>query len=444
MRNAIKPLVFSLLCVGFSTCCFTHSVFAADTASNSVFSHLPPNTVLPGAANNNANTNPATPTAQTPTPNATPSITVARTPANSLSPIPPTLNVHGYFLQDAYSGKVLASFNPDQKMYPASLTKLMTVYIIFEALHEGRIHLNDPVTISSTAWRTGGSRMFAQVGTAPTIEELIQGMIVQSGNDACVAMAEYIGGTEGGFVNLMNQQAALLGMTNTHFQDCNGLPDPDHYTTPRDLAKLARALILNFPEYYHYFGEKEFKYNNITQPNRNRLLWQDPTVDGLKTGHTQEAGYCLIASAQRNGTRLISVLLGAPSDETRASYSESLLNYGFRFFESHKIYPAVTPISQARVWYGKNKQTPVGVADDLYVTVPTGQFSNVQVATTLNHQIIAPLSRGQQVGTIDVTLNNQVISSTPLVALQDNSKANLFARAWDHVIYSTTHMFHKD
>lgn len=269
-------------------------------------------------------------------------------------------------------------------------------------------------------------------------------MIVQSGNDACVALAEYVGGTADGFVNLMNQQAALLDMNNTHFQDCNGLPDPDHYTTPRDLAKLSRALILNFPEYYHYFGEKYFTFNNIKQPNRNRLLWSDPSVDGLKTGHTDAAGYCLIASAQRNGTRLLSVLLGANTEKERVIYSENLLNYGFHFFESHKIYDANTALTQERVWYGQTQQLPIGVRNPLFVSTPTGQFNNVQVTMKINRPLIAPLSQGDTVGEINVTLDNQLLSSTPLVALEDDMKANILVRLWDHLSYFFYHLFNRD
>lgn len=443
MQNSTKPFLLSLA-LGFSFVFSMNNAFAADTAANSVFAHLPPNATIGGAANNK-NLNAASPASITPTLNATPTLSTALKPSTpTLTPIPPALNVNGYILQDIYSGKILAQQNPDQRMYPASLTKLMTVYIIFEALHEGRIHLTDSVTVSANAWHTGGSRMFAQVGTTPTIEQLIQGMIVQSGNDACVAMAEYLGGTQDGFVNLMNQQAALLGMKSTHFVDCNGLPDPQHYTTPRDLAVLTRALILNFPEYYHYFGEKEFTYNNITQPNRNRLLWRDPTVDGLKTGHTDEAGYCLIASAQRNNTRLISVVLGAPSDAARTDDSENLLNYGFRFFESHKIYSAATPLTQANVRYGKIKQIPVGTTDDLYITVPTGQFPNVQVATNINNSLSAPIMRGQEVGTVNIILNGQTLSSAPLVALEDSLKSNIIARIWDDIGFYFDHLIHRD
>ena len=434
MQNPVK-LITALFSMACGALIFTNIIFAADTPSTSVFAHQQ-TTTTPGATNNNS-----TVTTATPPPNTT--IIANSKSLQILIPNPPNIAANGYILIDANSGKVLAAQNPDQRMQPASLTKLMTLYLIFEALHENRIHLTDHVIISENAWRTGGSRMFAQVGTTPTVEQLIQGIIVQSGNDACVAMAEFIAGTEDSFANLMNQQAALLHMNNTHYIDSTGMPNPDHYTTPRDLSILAKSIIINFPEYYHYFGEKEFTYNNITQPNRNRLLWRDPTVDGLKTGHTDEAGFCLVSSAQRNGTRLISVLLGAPSDESRAADSESLLTYGFNFFESHKLYDANTQVAQARVWFGKQNQLPLGLSDNLYVTVTPGQFPNIQVNTNINEPLKAPINKGQTVGSIDVTLNGKTIQSTPLVALDDDLKANIFVRLFDHIGYFFHHMFNQ-
>jgi D-alanyl-D-alanine carboxypeptidase (penicillin-binding protein 5/6) len=461
MKNSAKSLSLIII-LALSAAAFITTSYAQDTTTESVFDHIAEKAFGNTATNSTLATNSTTgltPTLNSTTPTLNPTATTSATPTLNTNPVPkltllpqentpalttpaaPVLPVHGYLLQDVYSGNILASQNPDQRMYPASLTKLMTTYIVFEALREGRIHLNDQVTISRNAWQTGGSRMFAQVGSTISVDNLIQGMIVQSGNDACVAMAEYIGGTADGFVNLMNQQAALLNMSSTHFQDCNGLPDPDHYTTPRDLAKLSRALILNFPEYYHYFGEKEFTFNNIKQPNRNRLLWRDPSVDGLKTGHTDEAGYCLIASAQRNGTRLLSVLLGAPTENDRVEFSEDLLNYGFRFFESHKIYDANAPLAQERVWYGQTQQLPIGVASPLFASTPTGQFNNVQVTMKINRPLMAPLSRGQTVGEINITLGKQLLSSTPLVALEDDAKANILVRLFDHISYFFYHLF---
>ncbi len=434
MKNTLKMSALPLsICL--AAMIYNANISAADTSSTSVFANLPAHTTVP-VANKPTDNNTATPI-----PNA--ALIPNTKPTQIVTPTPPNIAANGYILIDVNSGKVLAAQNPDQKMEPASLTKLMTLYITFEALHEGRIHLTDPVTISEHAWRTGGSRMFAQVGTTPTVEQLIQGIIVQSGNDACVAMAEYIAGTEDSFVNLMNQQAALLHMNNTHYFDSTGMPNPQHYSTPRDLSILARSIILNFPEYYHYFGEKEFTYNNIKQPNRNRLLWRDSSVDGLKTGHTSTAGFCLIASAQRNGSRMLSVLLGAPSDEARAADSESLLTYGFRFFESHKLYNANTPIAQAHVWFGQQNQLNVGVLDNLYVTVTPGQFPNIEVETQIDPKLKAPITKGQVVGNINVTLDGQTISSTPLIALDDVLKANIFARMIDHVSYFFHHFFDK-
>jgi D-alanyl-D-alanine carboxypeptidase (penicillin-binding protein 5/6) len=368
---------------------------------------------------------PTTPTLNAPSPSA----------ANAavLNPVPPTLNVNGYYLQDVYSGQVLASMNADQRMQPASLTKLMTLYITFEALQAGRIHMDDQVPISQNAWGTGGSRMFLKPGDRVPVSALIDGIIIDSGNDACVALAEFVGGTEDSFVSLMNEQAQLLSMKNTHYMDCTGLPDPQHFSTPHDMAILTRAIILNFPQYYPLFSQKTFSYNNISQPNRNRLLWRDPTVDGLKTGHTDEAGYCLIASAQRNGMRLVSVLMGAPSDENRAAYSENLLNYGYRFYETHKVYSAGMPIEQSPVYYGKVNTAPIGVNSDFYITVPNGQYQKIAMDLRLNTPLKAPLVRGEKVGDVIAMLNGKPVADVDAVVLQDVPKAGIFTRFIDRM-----------
>lgn len=387
-----------------------------------------------------ANTQPATsaPVAQQsvlptlPTPAAQPISTTA--PAKPLlTPTPPTISAKGYVLIDANSRNILASNNADQSMAPASLTKMMTSYIISGALREKRIHPDDLVTVSQDAWRTGGSKMFIKVGTQVSVRDLMQGIIVDSGNDACVAMAEHLAGSQEAFVNLMNQQAQRLGMTGTHFMDVNGLPDQGHYSTPKDMAILARALVYDFPEDYKWYSQKWFTYNGIKQPNRNRLLWRDSSVDGIKTGHTDEAGYCLVASAERNGTRLISVVMGAPTDEARADDNQKLLTYGFRFFETHKLYDANKVLTQARVFQGENKEMPVGVAQDFYVTLPTGQYSNLKASMTLNTPIAAPIQKGQVVGKLTVVVNGNTIASTPLVALQNNDKGGLWRRLIDHI-----------
>lgn len=370
-----------------------------------------------------------TPNVQTPSPQA---ITLVQP---RVTPIAPNVNANGFVLMDAYSGQILASKNPDQRMEPASLTKMMTSYIISSALRAGRIHLDDLVPISKAAWSTGGSKMFVKVNDHVPVRDLMQGMIVDSGNDACVAMAEYVAGSQEGFVNLMNQQAAFLGMTGTHFMDVNGLPDAGHYTTPHDMAILARSLILDFPEDYQWYSQKWFTYNGIKQPNRNRLLWRDPTVDGVKTGHTDAAGYCLVASAQRSGMRLISVVMGAPSDAARADDSQQLLTYGFRFFESRKLYSGNVAITQPRVWLGKRKQLPVGLAHDLYVMTSAGQFNQLKVTMDLTSPLKAPIEKGQVVGKLNVTLNDKpVLSNVPLIALQNELRGHFWQRMIDHVL----------
>ncbi|MBN2690058.1 MAG: D-alanyl-D-alanine carboxypeptidase [Gammaproteobacteria bacterium] len=373
----------------------------------------------------------ATPSSDITTTTAAPIAAPAPTPA--LIPNPPTLSAKGYVLMDANSGNIIAQKNANERMAPASLTKLMTLYIIADELQQGRIQLDDQVRISKKAWQMGGSRMFVKVGTKVPVKLLIQGIIVASGNDATYAMAEYIGGTEQAFVDLMNQTAKALGMTNTHFSDCNGLPKPDHYSTPMDLAKLTRAIIQNYPEYYHWFSQKWINYNNIKQPNRNRLLWRDPSVDGLKTGHTEEAGYCLISSAMRNGMRLISVVMGTPTDSARANESEALLTYGFRFFETHKLYDPNTAVMTPRVWFGQHKKVGLGLINGLYVTIPIGQYKNINVNTTLDGKLTAPITKGQQYGTVTVTLNGKPINTQPLVALSDDQKGGIVSRLIDHI-----------
>lgn len=350
-----------------------------------------------------------------------------------ITPAAPNVNANGFILIDASSGQVLAAKNPDQRMEPASLTKMMTSYIISAALRAGRFHLDDRVPISETSWRTGGSKMFVKLNDQVPVRDLMQGIIVESGNDACVAMAEFTAGSQEGFVNLMNQQAAFLGMKNTHFMDVNGLPDAGHYTTPRDMATLARALILNFPEDYQWYSQKWFTYNGIRQPNRNRLLWRDPSVDGVKTGHTSTAGYCLVTSALRDNMRLISVVMGAPTDAARANDSEQLLTYGFRFFESRKLYNANTAITQTRVWLGKQKQVPVGVPHDLYALVPAGETNRLKTILKLTPELKAPVQKGQIIGNIDVVYDNKSIATAPLIALQNDMRGHFWQRMLDHV-----------
>lgn len=357
----------------------------------------------------------------------------------TLTPIAPSINAKAYLLMDAYSGKILASENIDERVAPASLTKMMTSYVVSMALKQGHIHPTDLVTISEVAWKTGGSKMFVKVGDKVSVQDLMQGMIVDSGNDACVAMAEYVAGSQESFVNLMNQQAARLGMKNTHFIDVDGLPDPNHYSTARDMSILARALILDFPEDYKWYSQKWFSYNGIKQPNRNRLLWRDPDVDGIKTGHTNEAGFCLAASGQKNGLRLITIVMGASSDEIRAQDSQKLLTYGFRFFESHKLYNAGVKLATTRIWFGRQPQIKVGLAQDLYATLPFG--SNKKPSTTMAFipNLKAPIKKGEVIGEIDVVLNDKTIASAPLIALENLSKAGI----WRSLVDRTSLLFNK-
>lgn len=358
-------------------------------------------------------------------------------------PAAPALDAKGYVLMDVDSGQVIASKNPHEKMPPASLTKLMTLYLVFTQLANGTIHLNDKVLISKKAWQTGGSRMFVKVGSEVPVEDLIQGVIVQSGNDATMALAEYVGGNETTFVQMMDQAAKNLGMKDSHFSDPTGLPMPDHLTTPYDLAILARTIIEKFPQYYHFFGEKWFKWNNIRQPNRNRLLWRGIGVDGMKTGHTESAGYCLISSAKQSDTRLLSVVMGTPTDMARANESQALLNYGFRFFQTAQIYKANETITQQRVWKGEQNKISLGVLNDYSVVIPRSAYKDMKVTLTINPSITAPISKGQALGSINVYVKDKQIASTPLVALSDDDAGSWWTRFWDAIAHWFHNLFHK-
>lgn len=358
-----------------------------------------------------------------------------------ITPAAPNLDAKAYILIDAASGKILAEKAADTTMAPASLTKLMSLYIISSALKNGSIHLDDKVRISKKAWQTDGSRMFVKAGDEVLVADLLKGIIVASGNDATVAMAEYVAGTEEAFTNIMNAQAKALGMKNSNFLDSTGLPNPNHYSSARDLAILARALQKNFPEDYALFSEKWFTYHGIRQPNRNRLLWRFQYADGLKTGHTSDAGYCLVSSATKDGMRLIGVIMGAPNDEARTEDSMRLLTYGFRFYETHKLYNAGTTLTKARVWKGVNKETSLGISKDLYVTAPAGQYKNIKVRIVLNSPIKAPVRKGDTYGTLHIMLNNQILSSEPLVALADNQKGGLWRRFTDSLNFSYSKLF---
>ena len=348
-------------------------------------------------------------------------------------PIParPIIGAKSYILIDGNSGTPLAELEPDQRLAPASLTKLMTAYAVFKSLKGEQIGLDDAVTVSEKAWRMAGSRMFIEVGTQVTVRELLMGVIVQSGNDASVALAEYVAGTESVFAELMNQYATALSMHSSHFMNATGLPDADHFSTARDMAILARAIIAEFPEYYRWYAVKEYEYNNISQDNRNGLLWRDPSVDGMKTGHTEEAGYCLVSSALRDDTRLIAVVLGTASAKARIDGSQALLNYGFRFFETRLLYSAGEEITKARVWKGEREFTSLGVAEDVYVTFPRGSYNSLKPVMNLPATLSAPVAAGQPLGELSVTLDGETLLSQSLRALDNNPEGSLWQRARD-------------
>ncbi len=348
-------------------------------------------------------------------------------------PPPPVLSAKGYALLAFNSGQMIAQQKAEQRVEPASLTKLMTAYLSFMALKQGRISLRQTLPVSEQAWRAEGSRMFIEPNRPVTVDELLHGMIVQSGNDASIALAEGIAGSEDVFATLMNREAQRLGMVNTHFMNATGLPHPQHYSTPHDLALLARAIIRDFPEFYPLYSIKEYRYNNINQPNRNRLLWQDPYVDGMKTGHTEAAGFCLVSSAKRGQTRLISVVVGADSDHLRAAESQKLLNYGFQFFETYRPYGKGQTIANLPVWKGSEHILKAGLADDLFVTVPRGQYSQIAATLVSRQPLLAPLSVGQTVGTLRISLGGKIIAEHNLVALENIPVANIFGRAWDNL-----------
>jgi len=349
-------------------------------------------------------------------------------------PSPPEIAARGYFLMDMNSGQVLAANNPDMRLEPASLTKIMTAHVVFDEIKKGHVALTDSVLVSEKAWRMEGSRMFIEVNTQVTVEELLKGLIIQSGNDAAVALAEHVAGSEEAFAALMNETAARLGMTSSHFVNSTGLPDPEHYTTPADIAKVTADTIRDYPDWYAWYAIKDYTYNNIKQPNRNLLLWRDDSVDGVKTGHTEAAGYCLVASAQRDNMRLISVVMGTAGETARANETQKLLGYGFRFFETSPLYQAEQPIQQVRVWKGSANEVPVGIARGLTVTVPRGEAGNLSAQLTLDGALEAPVARGQEVGTIEVRLGDQSLMKVPAVALAEVEEAGIVGWLMDSVL----------
>jgi len=349
-------------------------------------------------------------------------------------PKPPAIGAKAYILQDYNSQQVIAEKDSGKSIEPASITKLMTAYVVFTELKNGNIHLNDKVTISEKAWRTPGSRMFVEVNTKVSVEDLLKGMIIQSGNDATVALAEYVAGSEDTFAALMNRHAEKLGLTNSHFMNATGLPDPEHYMSARDIARLAGNLIREFPEHYQWYSQKKFTYNDITQYNRNKLLWRDESVDGMKTGHTDSAGYCLVTSAKQGDMRLISVVLGTNSVNARAETSQALLNYGFRFFETHKLYDADKQLATSRVWKGSTDTISLGVDKPLYATIPRGQYKSLDASMTIDNRITAPITAGKNLGMVHVKLGDTVIAEQPLVALQGINEGSFWQRIRDEAL----------
>lgn len=354
--------------------------------------------------------------------------------AQEVIPAPPQINATAYLLIDFDTEKVLAEKNVDEQLPPASLTKIMTSYLAAQEIESGRISLSDQVPISVKAWKAPGSRMFIREGTTVPLDDLLKGIIIQSGNDASIAVAEYVGGSESAFADMMNQQARALGMYATSYENATGLPSPGHFTSPRDLAVLTRSLIKRFPEHYAIYGERSFRFNDIDQPNRNRLLWRDKTVDGVKTGHTEEAGYCLVASAMRDGMRLISVVMGTDSEEARMRESQKLLSYGFRYFETQKLYDADAMLKTSEVWYGKANEVALGVRSPIMVTIPRGRYEEMVAETDVARVIEAPIEPGQELGELRVMLDDDVVASAPLVALEAVAEAGFFKRLW-HAIY---------
>ena len=350
-------------------------------------------------------------------------------------PVPssPVIGSKSYLVIDATTGAMLAELDPDLQLPPASLTKLMTAYVVFDALKEGQIRLEDPVTISEKAWRMGGSRMFIEVGKQVSVENLLLGMIVQSGNDASVALAEYVAGSEAVFAEMMNQYSINLGLAASHWVNSTGWPADNHYTTARDLVTLTRALIREFPEYYRWYSVREFTWNEIRQENRNKLLWRDNSVDGVKTGHTDAAGYCLVSSAERDGMRVIAAVMGTASDSSRISGSQALINYVFRFFETRLLYKGGEAITSARIWKSANEESSLGVAEDLYITVPRGAYDELESTLDMPATLLAPVSNGQPLAELVVTLDGEEILREPVRALEDNPTGSLWQRMRDSV-----------
>ncbi|MFI4969907.1 MAG: D-alanyl-D-alanine carboxypeptidase family protein [Lysobacterales bacterium] len=380
----------------------------------------------------------ANPNLPTPEPVAKPAAALPVPGATGAGPVPspPAIDAKSWVLMDYATGQVLVDSNADLRVAPASITKIMTSYVVSAELAHGKIHMDDQVLISERAWRSGGagtdgSTSFLQLNSKVPLKDLLYGMIIQSGNDAAIALAEHTAGSEETFALLMNQYAARLGMRGTHYVDASGLPNPDHYTTAHDIALLSRAVIHDYPEDYKIYAIKEFEWNGIKQHNRNTLLWRDDTVDGIKTGHTSEAGFCLATSAKRGDQRLIAVVMGAPSEKQRADDNQELLNYGFRFYETHKLYAANQPLATPELWKGAVANLPLGVADDTLVTFPRGRYADLKASLDMPARLVAPIARGAKVGTLKIQLDGKPLLDKPLIALADGAEGGFFKRLSD-------------
>ena len=376
-----------------------------------------------------------TPAVPVPKPMPQPASPTMATP----TPPPPTLDAKSWVLMDYATGQVLLEGNPDERVEPASITKVMTSYVVSAELAHGKIHMEDPVTISENAWRSGGagtdgSTSFLELNSQVPLKQLLYGMIIQSGNDAAIALAEHTAGSEELFATLMNQYAAQLGMTGTHYVDASGLPNENHYTTARDVALLSQALIRDYPEEYAIYKIKDFEWNGIKQHNRNTLLWRDSSVDGIKTGHTSSAGYCLATSALRGEQRLIAVVMGAKSEKARADANQELLNYGFRFFESHKLYDASKPLATPELWKGEAPTVALGITENVMVTLPRGRYDNLRASMDLPSRLIAPLEKGHVVGSLKVQLDGKTLVERPIVVLDAAVEGGFFKRMYDGVL----------
>jgi len=355
--------------------------------------------------------------------------------SNSQAVVPeaPEINASGYLLMEMHSGKVLVEKNADQRLEPASLTKIMTAHVVFEEIAKGKLKLSDMVHISEKAWKTEGSRMFVKVNSDVSVEDLLRGLIIQSGNDSAVALAEHIAGSEDAFAGLMNAHAAQLGMTSTNFVNSTGLPHPDHYTTPSDIVKVTAATIRDYPDFYPMYAEKQFTYNEIKQYNRNNLLWRNNAVDGVKTGHTEAAGFCLVSSAKYDQMRLIAVVMGTESAKARIKESQALLAFGSRFYETHRLYEAGQKLTENRVWFGDQKILALGIGEDVYVTIPRRDYDNLKPTLEVKAKLEAPINKGDSLGTVTVMLGNDVVTTRPLVALAQVEKGSLWRRFLDFI-----------